>query len=125
MKKSYIVLISLIVIILAAVVFAFVLPKNIFQTTSGGGQYSIVYGLAEDTKDGYYVNGNVLLEEEIIRYKPDYKSGDYSGKTLVINAKIRTETNEDCTNSAGEIVQCRQGESSYFYDIKSIEEKNI
>jgi len=88
-------------------------------------EYPIVYGLAEDTKDGYYVNGHVLLEEEIIKYKPDYKSGDYSGKHLVITARIRKETNDDCTSPTGEIVQCRQGESNYFYDIKSIEEKNI
>ena len=125
MKKSYIILICLIVLILAAVVCAVFLPKDIFQKTSGGGQYSIVWGLAEETKDGYYVGGNVLLEEEILKYNPDYKSGSYTGKTIEIEAKTRTVTTDECTSPSGEIVQCRPGESVYIYDISSIKEKNI
>ena len=124
MKKSYVILISLIALVLVAVVFALVLPKDIFQTTSGGGGYSIVWGVAEDTKDGYYVGGNVLLEEEILKYNPDYKSGSYSGKTIEIEAKTRTVTTDECTSPGGEIVQCRAGESVYIYDINSIKEKN-
>jgi hypothetical protein len=125
MKKSYVILISLIALVLVAVVCALVLPKYIFQTTSGGSGYSIVWGVAEDTKDGYYVGGNVLTEEEILNYNPDYKSGSYTGKTIEIEAKTRTVTTDECTAPGGEIVQCRPGESVYVYDIKSIKDKNI
>ena len=123
MKKSHIILICVFVLVLAAVACAFFLPKDIFKTTSGGGGYTIVWGLAQETKDGYYVGGNVLPEEEILKYNPDYKSRSYSGKTIEIEAKTRTEITQDCASPTGEIVQCRPGESVYIYDIKSIKIK--
>jgi len=101
-------------------IFVTVITLFLFGCALKAESFSTFSGQLQETKDGYYLNGNVILEEEISKYNPQFNFDDYKGKDVQIVGKISTSTQEDCTNEAGEITQCRQGETSYIYDIQSI-----
>jgi|GEM_PF-2073830 len=79
-----------------------------------------ISGKFEETKDGYYLNGYVIVENEISKYNSQFILDDYKDKEVEITGKIREIDSGDCTNSSGEISQCRPGKTSYIYDIQSI-----
>ncbi len=88
-------------------------------TKPDDGLISII-GIAEETKDGFYVDKYVLTHEEIEKYDKNYKSDDFAQKNLVIKGKIK-EVEDDCVSDSGEIVQCRPGKTLFIYDIESIQ----
>lgn len=74
-----------------------------------------ITGTAEETKDGYYINGYVLEHEEIYKYNDGIVPGGYRSKKIEVIGKIK-EINPECNPYE----QCRKGPYKVIYDIQSI-----
>ena len=79
----------------------------------------IITGVAEETKEGYYVNEYVLEHEEIQRYNQEYNTGEYNGKKLEILGEEK-KVEIPCETETGEITQCREGSYKIIYNVQSI-----
>lgn len=79
-----------------------------------------ITGIAEETKDGYYVENFLLPHDEIEDFDSTYEDGEYDGAVLKIKAKFR-EVEETCENEDGEVTQCREGTYNELYDIELLE----
>jgi len=79
-----------------------------------------IRGNLQETKDGYYINGYAIEELEISKYNPQFNFPDYENKEVEIIGKVKEIEIDNCTNSSGEISQCRAGKTSYIYEITSI-----
>jgi len=81
--------------------------------------YIKVSGIAENTKDGYYLGDYVLGYLEIKKYEGDYKRGEYENKMLEVVGREK-EVEMPCEDSSGDLIQCREGAYKVIYDIQSI-----
>lgn len=89
------------------------------EDTSADNQIVQVSGIAQETKDGFYVGDFVLTYENLAAFDANYRFDDYNNKQLEITAKIK-EVEIPCESPSGVITQCRQGPAKYIYDIESM-----
>ncbi len=87
----------------------------IFGCNKTKEEYMTITGTAQETKDGYYINGALLEYSEVEKYDADYNLSTYSGKELEIVGKQK-EVDQEC----GKYEQCRAGQYEIIYDIQSI-----
>jgi len=86
-----------------------------------GDPTATISGKLEGTKDGYYLNGYVIETIDMSKYNGQFNLDDYKDKEVKVTGKIKEIDSGDCKNSSGEITQCREGKTSYIYDIQSIQ----
>lgn len=97
-----------------------VISLSLFGCISKADETKTISGKIEVTKDGYYVNGYVIVDNEINKYNSQFNPDDYTNREIEVTGKIREIDSGDCKNSSGEISQCRPGKTTYIYDIQSI-----
>jgi hypothetical protein len=93
---------------------------SLFGCISKADETKTISGKIEVTKDGYYVNGYVIVDNEINKYNAQFNPDDYQDRNIEVTGKIREIDSGNCTNTSGEISQCRPGKTNYIYDIQSI-----
>lgn len=77
--------------------------------------YITITGIAEETKDGYYISGYVLEHEEIQKYNHGKATGSYRNKKVEIIGKTK-KVNYQCSPYD----QCREGPYKVIYNLKSV-----
>lgn len=85
------------------------------KTDNMNNNYITITGIAEETKDGYYVSGYVLVHEEIQKYYGTSSRKAFRNKKLEITGMIKT-VNPECPKYD----QCRKGPYKVIYDLKSV-----
>lgn len=93
--------------------------NRVNEVSEVADEFLTISGIAEETKDGFYVDGYVLRYEEIEKYDSSFEVESYKDKKLEIVAKVK-DVEDNCESDSGEIVQCRPGVTSFIYDIESI-----
>lgn len=110
---------SLFSVLLVVLLFGFGCVKQkadvTVQKNASDNQFATVIGKAEETLDGFYVNGYLLEDNEMIKYKSDYKPEDYIDKNLEIKGKVK-QVDKVCEP----YTQCREGSYQVIYDVQSI-----
>ena len=92
----------------------------LFTNCSESNKKVTITGVTELTKDGFYINGYVLTYEEIEKYDSEYMKTDLDGLKLKIKGKLEAFEMEAMSED-GEILQAREGTTTYIYDIETIE----
>lgn len=112
---------SLLLVLLAVSLFGFgcvkqkITVESTVSKNTAGNEFATIIGKSEETLDGFYVNGYLLEDSEMSKYKSDYKPEDYIDKNLEIKGKVK-QVDKVCEP----YTQCREGSYQVIYDIQSI-----
>lgn len=104
-----------ILLIVSGIFFSGCLVNSNPEAINSSSEFITVSGVAEETKDGYYLDGYVLTHEEIQTYDANYVWGEYRGQNIEVVGTTKA-VSVDCEP----YTQCREGSFNVLYDILSI-----